>query len=300
MTAGHPSGGAASPGGSTSQIRSQFFVTTVRVGSLDILINDAAIGIIVNTAAMTAKRSRSPSRWAPVACRRGARDSAGSAAPCSIGGDSPSLTSTIRTSKLGGMARARLTPLACALLGLLQESALSGYALRKVFASTPMGHYSDSPGSIYPALRRLERMGLVAGHADGEGRGPRRRVFHPTTAGLNALRLWLRHPLAPDDIVWRIDELTLRFAFMERILGRRETIRFLRAYRVLVGAHVAELERYRDAHSRGVPLSPRLALQAGINLYRTRAEWADAAVKQYRGDGGRPAGRRAPHERRHA
>ena len=50
-----------------------------------------------------------------------------------------------------------LSRLEGALLGLLHGEARSGYALRKVFQDTPMLHFSDSPGSIYPALKRLER-----------------------------------------------------------------------------------------------------------------------------------------------
>jgi hypothetical protein len=37
----------------------------------------------------------------------------------------------------------------------------SGYDLRGFFAGQPMATFSDSPGSIYPALKRLEKSGLV-------------------------------------------------------------------------------------------------------------------------------------------
>ena len=49
-----------------------------------------------------------------------------------------------------------------ALLGLIHQQPMSGYDLRKIFASTAMGSFSDSPGAIYPA-RRLEARGLVRG-----------------------------------------------------------------------------------------------------------------------------------------
>ena len=48
-----------------------------------------------------------------------------------------------------------------ALLGLLHQRPLSGYDVKLIFASSPMGGFSDSPGAIYPALSRLERRGLV-------------------------------------------------------------------------------------------------------------------------------------------
>ena len=43
-----------------------------------------------------------------------------------------------------------------AMLGLMKQKQHSGYDLRKTFATTAMRHYSDSPGSIYPVLRRIE------------------------------------------------------------------------------------------------------------------------------------------------
>lgn len=53
-----------------------------------------------------------------------------------------------------------------ALLGLLHQRPSSGYALRRTFATMPMGTFSDSPGAIYPALRRLEQQGLVRGRLE--------------------------------------------------------------------------------------------------------------------------------------
>ena len=59
-----------------------------------------------------------------------------------------------------------------AILGLLKDRALSGYDVRQEFTSSPMGHYSDSPGAIYPALKRLPQNfdhGEVVGLPHGRG-----------------------------------------------------------------------------------------------------------------------------------
>ena len=57
--------------------------------------------------------------------------------------------------------KTKIPSLGYALLGLLQGKPSSGYDLRKIFSSTSMRTYSDSPGSIYPALLRLEKQGLM-------------------------------------------------------------------------------------------------------------------------------------------
>src|SRR5258706_12564779 len=50
-----------------------------------------------------------------------------------------------------------------AILGLLKEQDLHGYELRKRLGDLPGGRSAISFGSLYPALARLERGGLVKG-----------------------------------------------------------------------------------------------------------------------------------------
>src|SRR5215470_5570233 len=106
------------------------------------------------------------------------------------------------------------SPLEYALLGLLRHRAQSGYDLRKTFSSTPMRHFSDSPGSIYPALQRLEKRGWTASSAENSDNTRKRRVFSPTRAGTAALIAWLEGPVTRDDVIWRLDQTLLRFAFL--------------------------------------------------------------------------------------
>ena len=51
------------------------------------------------------------------------------------------------------MMTSKLSTLGYALLGLVHGEPRTGYAIMKIFRTTPMGHYSGSPGAIYPALR---------------------------------------------------------------------------------------------------------------------------------------------------
>src|SRR6185295_20202168 len=79
-----------------------------------------------------------------------------------------------------------LSDLECALLGLLNQVPRSGYDLRKVFAETPFTHFSDSPGAVYPALRRLEGRGFLKALPGKEGGGRRRRTLRLTPPGVAA------------------------------------------------------------------------------------------------------------------
>src|SRR5271169_983806 len=126
------------------------------------------------------------------------------------------------------MNSTKIPALGYALLGLLQKPS-SGYDLRKVFSSTSMKTYSDSPGAIYPALARLEKAGLIRGAIE-EGSGMRRRqIFRLTPKGLAELKKWITRPVTPEDLVWGQQEIMLRFAFSEIAVGPAAAIELLQS-----------------------------------------------------------------------
>lgn len=62
-----------------------------------------------------------------------------------------------------------------------------GYGLITALGEASEGVFDLPEGTVYPALHRLERTGLVASEwSDGAGR--RRRVYALTSAGREALR----------------------------------------------------------------------------------------------------------------
>src|SRR5262245_20355774 len=176
------------------------------------------------------------------------------------------------------MGRASSNMLRSALLGLLAQGPRSGYDLRKQFAETPMQVFSDSPGSIYPALQRLRREGLIVEASPRRRSGRRRQDFKLTPAGLRELEAWLRRPITRQDVIRSLDELMLRFAFTGEVLGVARTREFLRELHAQLSAYVAELESFHEAAAPHMSLSGRLALQSGIDGFRLHARWAKEAL----------------------
>ncbi|MGO9336794.1 MAG: PadR family transcriptional regulator [Terracidiphilus sp.] len=168
-----------------------------------------------------------------------------------------------------------------ALLGLIFEQPMSGYDLRKVFTTTAMGSFSDSPGAIYPALARLEAKGLVRGTVEESASLRKRRVFEITPTGLAALKEWLTKPVTRDDVVRGLGDLMLRFAFMDRTVGEERTIEFLGEFAAEIEGYLPSLSEFLEAHASAMPLSARLALESGVQEYEMRLRWARAAAVQY-------------------
>ncbi len=144
-----------------------------------------------------------------------------------------------------------MSTLELALIGLVKQKPQSGYDLRKTFAITAMRHFSDSPGSIYPALRRLEARGLIAAelrvgdHLENR-RG--RQVFRLTATGESVLMARLGLPVTREDVIWRMPELMLRFALMDGNAPRSTALRFLEEFEQALGTYVADLRTGSRAH----------------------------------------------------
>jgi DNA-binding PadR family transcriptional regulator len=83
------------------------------------------------------------------------------------------------------MAVRQLTEFEQVLLGMIARAPSTGYDLKQEFATTPLGVYQPSSGALYPALRRLERRGLLCAEPTDSGQnGSRRRfVYHITEQG---------------------------------------------------------------------------------------------------------------------
>ena len=102
-----------------------------------------------------------------------------------------------------------------AVLGLLQESPLHGYELRKrlnlLLGRTRLLSY----GSLYPALKRMLRAGLVEEVKSMPGGVSRRQriVYQITTAGAEYFGLQIKDA-GPS--AWEDEDFNMRFAFFSR------------------------------------------------------------------------------------
>lgn len=72
------------------------------------------------------------------------------------------------------------------LLASLEAGPRHGYAIMEALRAGSGGRFDLPTGTVYPALRRLERAGLIQGTWSQES-GRQRRVYELTSAGWGAL-----------------------------------------------------------------------------------------------------------------
>ena len=77
------------------------------------------------------------------------------------------------------------------LLSLLLDEAMYGYQLVKEMDRRSSGYFRFKEGTLYPALHRLQRDGLVEGIWKASPSGQNRRYYHITAKGKSTLESML-------------------------------------------------------------------------------------------------------------
>ncbi len=189
----------------------------------------------------------------------------------------------------------RTAVLELAILGLLYEAPVHGYELRKQLSMRLGGLRVFSYGSLYPALRRLTRAGLIAEDAapvtDGAWSRRARRVYRITAEGKERFAELLADsgPQSCDD-----DGFGVHLAFFSRtpaeirmriLEGRRRAVEERReGLRAALARAGEQIDRYtRELH------------QLGLDTTEREVRWLNELIQQERAAHDRPgdaAGRR--------
>ena len=174
-----------------------------------------------------------------------------------------------------------------AVLGLLYESPMHGYELRKQLGARLGGFRAFSYGSLYPALRRMVRDGLlVEEEAPAPESGPwtrrsRRRVYHLTAEGKERFGEMLAED-GPQ--TWEDDDsFGLHLTFFSRtpadtrmriLEGRRRRVEERREARRSALARTGEqIDRYTmELHRQGLDASEREVRWLNELIAHERAE----------------------------
>ena len=168
--------------------------------------------------------------------------------------------------------------LSLAILGLISLEPVSGYDIRKIFQTTPMGYFSTSPGAIYPALKRLEESGLIRGNIIRKHTLRPKRIYSLTNMGRKTLKEILAQPLTQKDVIWRLEEMILRFTYIGNILGREQSIRFLTELASQIDQYLPVLRKNLTIQKELKNINGGYALEQGIGKYEATAKWARRVI----------------------
>lgn len=159
-----------------------------------------------------------------------------------------------------------------AILGLLAEQPLHGYAIQSALLDRLADFREPGCGDVYRALNALARDGLVACAAARVGKRPHRKVYAITARGRRELRAWLVAP--PHEPAGSPEDLILRLLVAERCAGDlMPTV--VAAHAARRRAELAELLARREARHAPASFAALLrvaAVEVGIRHVRASLE----------------------------
>jgi DNA-binding PadR family transcriptional regulator len=178
-------------------------------------------------------------------------------------------------------AERELTTLEYIVLGLTAQEPQSGYSIITAFASN-LYRWSASPGSVYPMLKRLEHQGLLISELEAVHETRPRKMYRPTSLGLETLDEWLRRPLTKREVSIERDVMLLKFFFMENRLSRPEIFTWLDAYEQDTNHYAIMLTTSPTTHpeAAGYSLHYQLIVEAGLIEIDMQRAWIQVARRR--------------------
>jgi hypothetical protein len=95
-----------------------------------------------------------------------------------------------------------------------------------------------------------------------------------------AFKRHLSQPVTKDDIMWRMDDLMLRFSFVYEILGKERTLKFLKEFSSATESHIKALENEYRAMNKELSFGGPRAFEQGIEVYRSTARWLTKVMRE--------------------
>jgi len=170
-------------------------------------------------------------------------------------------------------------------LGVLALGPASGYEIRKAFEEGPFSHFAEGGyGSIYPALTKLTKEGLIDGRKEEQAKRPDKNIYHITEAGRQKLVSSLETVQPAEDKI-KSDLLFMLFfadflprehiaaAIDARIGWYREKLAHMRGCMETGAAHLSQ--PVAGAMCSGATSGPHIVRDFGIAVYQAALDFLE-------------------------
>jgi DNA-binding PadR family transcriptional regulator len=177
-----------------------------------------------------------------------------------------------------------LTTLEYMVLGMVGVAPQSGYTIMSALDSGIYSYRSASPGSVYPMLKRLEKVGILASELEMIHETRPRKMYTLTALGEELLEAWLRAPVTKNDVSEDRDITLMKFLFAEQRLSHDEILGWLDSYWAAVDMYEKLLRAMRDPTLSDWSLHQRLILEATLMDLDMQRGWIERAREELRGE----------------
>ncbi len=172
-----------------------------------------------------------------------------------------------------------------AILSLVVETPRHGYEIERVIEERGMREWTEvSFSSIYYLLDKLERRGLVEGQlATAGGRGPARKVYRATAAGLEAFQAGVLQTLSEPGRSY--PPLQLGLACLPGI-APQQALAALRQYRDSLAQRLAQVQSGWDAQ-RPLPYFVDAMFDHSVTMIQAELHWIERFITRMEAQNGK-------------
>lgn len=156
---------------------------------------------------------------------------------------------------------------------ILHRGRQTAFKVRRSFADSPSLEWRGSAGSVYGAIKKLERAGLIEAEERGDGRSS--RLLSVTSAGEQAMLAWACDPTRATSV--GIDPFRMRSGIWVG-LNDEQRQRALAGVRGALESNITFLESF----SRRNDAIERHSVALALALQRARLDWLDAFAAEER------------------
>jgi DNA-binding PadR family transcriptional regulator len=165
------------------------------------------------------------------------------------------------------------------ILGFLYEEPMSGYDIKQMMENSVSYFFDASFGAIYPALRKMEKEGLVEKQVIQQEGKPNKNLFAITDSGKQQFQEYLNSPLNPT--VMRSDVL-IRI-FFGRFTSPENIEKWLTEERAKNQAMYENLKRVAEAYP-NMEKHKRFTLEFGIRQAEMIIGMVDEELTKLKGE----------------
>jgi DNA-binding PadR family transcriptional regulator len=188
------------------------------------------------------------------------------------------------------MAR-RADTIELAVLGLLHEGPMHGYELRKRLNLMLGWGRVLSYGSLYPALKKMVRTGVIAETADAAATSRRPRIVYEVTEAGHAQFERLMSEVGPT--AWEDDTFDIRFAFFGRT-DMEIRLRVLEGRRSRLQERLARVQAELERTQAEVNRYAAELQRHGVESVEREVRWLSDLIQAERGGDSADGAKRSP------
>ena len=167
------------------------------------------------------------------------------------------------------------------LLGSLFDKSLSGYDLKKLFSLSFAFFSGLSYGSIYPALKKLEKKGLITMKLEIQESAPNRKVYTITPAGKQAFLNSLKSPFGLE----RYKNALLMRMFFFAHLSKKERLEAADGYLNQIKSVAGELQAVQPEVEANADRFQLLCFQFGLRFSKDLIRNVEKVISELQKDG---------------